>query len=430
MAPLWAIRDKHLATIWMSHGLIWLLGLTGIGIGWRRIRYSLAEENAAKEQLARSEERFRSLSESSPIGISQNDTDGRCLYTNLRWQSIAGLTLGESLGDGWLHAVHPDDRKIFIREWKSCILEGREYLGELRFMRPDGAIRYVRAHAVSVFSDDGESTGYVGTIADVTELKAAQEELARARKLESIGLLAGGVAHDFNNLLGVILGNINLVQMYLDNQCEAAGPLAEAAKAAGQAGTLTKQFIILATRGEPNTGPERVEELILSAAGSALSDSDIELRHFFPEDLLSVEVDGNQMSLAFFNLIVNAAEAMPQGGVMKIAANNLDVSQSRPINNTAMRLRGYVKISISDQGVGIPREHLDKIFDPYFSTKGKYNQKGIGFGLAVAQSIIVKHGGYIEVESEVNKGTIFYVTLPAFLEEGKAAARREMINDE
>lgn len=413
MAPLWEVRDRFLLIIWLSHGLIWLLGLTGITLGWRRISRSLAEQREAEEKLAKSEATFKTLSNSSPIGVFLNDADGHCLYTNPRWQTITGLSIEGGLGESWTKAVHPEDREAVVSRWRECVEETREYIHEFRLARPDGEVRWVEARAACVFSEKGQFDGYVGTMTDVTQQKAAQEELIRSRKTEAIGILAGGVAHDFNNLLTVILGNINLAQACLDKESCAARPLGEAGKSVELAGKLTRQFLALSAGQELMKSPERVEELLLGAADLALNGSNVECLHSFSEDLWYVEVDRAQISRAFSNVIVNAKEAMLQGGVIRIGAENINVLSDRLMENVLVQEGRYVKISIRDEGVGIPRENLEKIFDPYFSTKSTYNQKGLGMSLAKTRLVITRHEGYIGAESEVNSGTTFHIYLPA-----------------
>jgi PAS domain S-box-containing protein len=270
----------------------------------------------------------------------------------------------------------------------------------------DGTERILADSGAPIRDREGKIIGVVLVFRDITEKQKMEEELQKVEKLESIGLLAGGIAHDFNNLLMAILGNITLAKMYARPEDKVLERLEEAEKAGLRAKELTQQLLTFSKGGAPAKKTALIQELIKDSASFALRGSNVRCEFFFPDGLWPAEVDEGQISQVINNLIINAAQAMPEGGVIKVRAENLTV---KPEHSLPLKEEKYVKITIEDQGTGISKEHLPKIFDPYFTTK----QKGSGLGLATTYSIIKRHDGYITVESELGKGTSFYIYLPA-----------------
>jgi signal transduction histidine kinase len=248
---------------------------------------------------------------------------------------------------------------------------------------------------------------------DITERKRVEEELLKARKLESVGILAGGIAHDFNNLLGIILGYISLAAMNLPPEHPVLRLLAEAERATMQAKDLTQRFITLSSGGSAVKLCCSIAEMVRSQADTALSGSQIEAGYDLPEDLWQVEIDPDQMRQAIHNVIVNARDAMPRGGTMRIEAVNIEVTGRGNGLGLPLEDGRYVRISVKDSGIGIPEEDLHKIFDPYYSTKDRGSIKGMGLGLTTAFSIVSNHGGIISVESGPGAGTVAHIHIPA-----------------
>ena len=242
------------------------------------------------------------------------------------------------------------------------------------------------------------------------DLVAANELLVQERlqvaRLESIGTLAGGIAHDFNNLLTGIMGNIGLVKTYISPSDATFEMLDEAERAALRARDLTRQLLTFARGGKPIKKPINTFELIKESAEFALRGSKTKLELSLPDDLWPIEADEGQVSQVINNLVINADEAMPSGGTLKIHAENLAFKKT-----TALPLQSgnYVLIDIKDSGIGISPEHLQRIFEPYFTTK----QRGSGLGLTTAYSVVKNHGGTITAESVQKKGSTFHIYLPA-----------------
>ena len=252
----------------------------------------------------------------------------------------------------------------------------------------------------------GRVEGVIEHVRDVTEAKRAQEERLRLSNLESLATLAGGIAHDFNNILTAIMGNIGLAGLELDNANRSRERLSAAETACLQAQKLARQLLTFAKGGAPVKRLVAVEKLVTEAAAFTGRGSEAKTALSFPEQLWPVEADPGQISQVFQNLLINALQAMPTGGTIKVQGENLAVQAG---SNLPLAPGRYVKISVEDEGVGLPADYLTKIFDPYFTTK----QKGSGLGLTTAYAIVKNHQGHIAVASKLGAGTIFQVYLPA-----------------
>lgn len=232
------------------------------------------------------------------------------------------------------------------------------------------------------------------------------------QKIESIGVLAGGIAHDFNNLLTAIMGNISLAKMGTTHGNEVFNLLSHAEKASLRAKDLTQQLLTFSKGGAPIKKVISIAPILKDSAATALRGSNVECEFSLPDDLWPVETDVGQINQVIHHLVVNAQQAMTDGGVIKISGENKSIGQERSIYGLSLlNGRTYVKIAFQDHGLGIPEENLNKVFDPYFTTK----PGGSGLGLATTFSIIKKHEGFIEIESEVGVGTTFHIYLPASL---------------
>ncbi len=232
-------------------------------------------------------------------------------------------------------------------------------------------------------------------------------------KLESVGILAGGIAQDFNSLLSVIIGNISLARMEVPPGEKVYDLLLESEKASCQAADIAEKLITFSEGGWLVRREERLAGLLQDVIGSLFFSSGILWHTDLPADLFSIFVDEGQFKQVLCNILHNAADAMPDGGELRIRARNITVDKDE---NPALKPGKYVKVLIKDRGRGIPKKDIDKIFDPYFSTKNSVNQKGMGLGLSICYSIIRKHGGWIKVESEKGVGTSVHIYIPAFSE--------------
>lgn len=271
-------------------------------------------------------------------------------------------------------------------------------------------IGQVEVRAYPIFDESGQVIMAIEHIRDITERKKLEEERVKSQKLQSLGVLAGGIAHDFNNILTGVMGNISLARMMAQPDSKLAGRLEEAEKATQRAGDLTQQLLTFSRGGEPVKKSADIKQLAMDSVSFVLRGSNVRCDFSLPDDLWPVEVDAGQMNQVFNNLVINADQAMPEGGIIRVLAENTVIGQEKlPILPEGR----YVKVSILDQGTGIPESNLGKIFDPYFTTKAKGN----GLGLATVYSIINKHGGLITVESPAGIGAAFHFFLPAAKQE-------------
>lgn len=246
-------------------------------------------------------------------------------------------------------------------------------------------------------------------IKEMRERKKMEKEIIKAKKLESINILARGVAHDFNNKLTAILGNISLAKNHLNPEDKSYELLTRAENSVIQASELTYKLSTYAKSSTPAKRTTSIVGLIKDAVNNSLSGSNVVCEYSIPDDLWQIEVDEIQMDQVFRSLTSNTVEAMPDGGKMKITAENILVDDKKQL---PLKPGKYIKISVVDHGAGIPGENLQKIFDPYFTTKRLNDQHGVGFGLAVCHSVIQHHRGCLTVESEVGIGTTFHIYLP------------------
>jgi len=265
----------------------------------------------------------------------------------------------------------------------------------------------------SSFPDAGGGTtgGIVCMARDISERKKLEEEVLKSKKLEALGLLAGGIAHDFNNLLSAIMGNISLVQNILGVAENKQEFLTKAEEASLKAANLAGKFVTFSPGGWLYRKEITLSTILKNVSASGLPGKNIDYDIEIPADLASIFADEEQLTQVVENLLLNAADSMPGGGKISLRAKNTTVKAEAIL---PLKEGEFVKILIRDKGSGIPPENIDKIFDPYFSTKERMSRKGMGLGLTVCYSIMKKHGGHITVESKEGQGTTVILYVPVF----------------
>jgi PAS domain S-box-containing protein len=361
-------------------------------------------------ELKKSEEKFASVFQCSPalIGLSDLDT-GEYLDVNQTFCQALGFTKDEVIGKKAKDLVRLDPafRDRVIAEMRQT---GSIRNEEAVIHKKDGQPLPVILSAEVISLQDRMVN--LTTAIDITHQKQAEAELSRMHRLRSLGTLAGGIAHDFNNLLMAIFGNLNLMEEELGPH-HPLHPLAqETARSIDRATRLTKQLLTFAKGGEPLREVTSLTSLVEKTVSFDLAGSSVKPRFTFPDDLWLADIDPGQIQQVVANLTINARQAMPQGGTLTLAMRNL--TQTTVPEETPAR---FVELTMTDQGRGIPEDHLQRIFEPYFTTK----PDGNGLGLATAHSIILKHGGKINVRSTQGKGTTFTILLPAARQQTAAA---------
>jgi PAS domain S-box-containing protein len=400
---------------------------------------NVTEEKRILEALEKREREYRFLFEESPVSLWEEDLSGVKRYVEeLKMEYIGDLhkylmknpaELEKCLGLIKVLRVNKAGLEIYGIEDKNQPprLEDTFYeesygpFIEALCAVSEGASRYQNIIwrkkvtgekillALRMIAAPGHERTYdkvLVSLTDITENNRIEEKLAKADKLESLGILAGGIAHDFNNILSAIMGNISLAGMEAINP-EVRDMLKEAEDAVDKARGLTQQLLTFSRGGAPIMKPANVQEIIEEMTRFSLRGSSVKYEFDFVDDLEFARVDEGQIDQVVNNLVINAVQAMPKGGTIYIQGRNVEAAR---VNTIPHENGKYIEIGIRDTGTGIEPGIIGKIFDPFFSTK----ENGNGLGLSSCYSIIKRHGGFIEVNSELGKGTLFLIYLPAY----------------
>ncbi len=375
------------------------------------LQLEINERKQAQNILAEEKERLAVTLASIGEGVIATDTKGKVTMINRVAEKLTGWSLRDSLGRPIADIFNifdkdaPDMRKNPVK----TVLETSkivEVAGETILVDKSGGEAVISANTAPIYDRTSRLIGTVLVFRDITEAKKIEKELFKMQKLESVELLAGGIAHDFNNIMTAIMGNIDLIKL----QSNPEGPTYEKLKAADsavkRAQALTRQLLTFSKERVPLKTLTSISELLQETVNFTLSGSNVEARVSISPNLEAVECDADQISLVFNNILINAQQAMPDGGVVEIKAGNLKITDR---DGRSFKPGRYVEIIIRDNGIGIGEDELPKIFDPFFTDK----PRGSGLGLATSYSIIKKHNGDILVESEKGKGTVFYIYLPS-----------------
>jgi len=351
------------------------------------------------EVLSNSENRYRTLFEQSPLGVYLYNKDLIITNCNDRMSQIINSPKDKIIG---LDMNNIKDLKFF--EIMKRGISGETVQQEGYYEATTSNRSLWLSLSVAPLKDKNHNViGAIALVEDRTDVRKASEQITTAQRMESLGILAGGIAHDFNNILTAILGSLSLAKYYETDNADLLGILTDAEAASNRAKDLTHQLLTFARGGEPVTKLVNIGKLVNESSAFALTGSNIKLNFNIPDDIWFVEADERQLNQVFNNLVINAQQSMPEGGHININIENYEATKNR------FKKGKFIKISISDQGIGIPKEHKLKIFDPYFTTK----QKSTGLGLSTSHSIVEKHDGFITMDSEVGVGSTFNVYLPA-----------------
>ncbi len=334
-------------------------------------------------------------------GVIATDEDERIILINDVATKLIGYSRKETLGKFLNEVLYIIDDKTSER---LIITAPQKVLSNFILVTRDLEEIPVSIHSLPIKANEDLLRGRIIIFQDITEKQKTEQELSRTEKLESLGVLAGGIAHDFNNILAAILANIQLALIKQQKNEENKKYLMHTVEITRKASELTKQLLTFSKGGAPVKKDASLNELIQDTAKFVLRGTKTKAIFNFVENLWGACIDEGQISQVIHNLVLNAKQAMPKGGIIRILAENVVID-----SHSHFQTGKYVKITVKDEGIGIPKEIIPKIFDPFFTTK----KEGNGLGLATSYSIIKKHNGYIEVESQVDTGTSFIIYLPA-----------------
>ena len=383
---------------------------------------ALQQARESRHALAEEKERLAVMLRSIGDGVIASDLDGNILLINNVAETLTGWPRDEAIGrplTAVFQNVDPETRKR-LENSLATVSAASETSGVRRssiLVSRDLSERPIEDCLAPLRDADGHTVGMVLAFRDITDALRVQEQRANAGRLASLGLLAGGIAHDFNNILMAVMGNISMVRSATPQGAAASAALAEAEQACVRARQITWQLLTFSKGGVPVRKTVDLTRVLDEAATVALRGSDVTCTFDVAPNLWSIEADGTQLVQVFTNLLINAQQAMPHGGVVTVRAENVFELQRRSEHGLRVDPGAYVRITTIDQGIGIPKEHLPRVFDPYFSTK----QRGSGLGLATAYSIVRQHAGLIDVRSEPGRGTTIEIHLPAM----RPSERRE-----
>jgi PAS domain S-box-containing protein len=352
-------------------------------------------------------QRFKTVIDKAQFGVVLGHWGGQIEYVNEFFAQLHGYTPDELTGKN-ISLFHTEEQMLHIDLIARTLREKGAFTAkEVWHKRRDGSVFPTTMSGNVVIDEETKQSIIFTTAIDISRHKQMEESLQKTQRLESVSMLAGGIAHDFNNILMAILGNVTVVKHVLDQKDRVIETLDKVEKVVLQACHLTKQLQAFSKDGSPQKTVVSLEELLVNNVMFALSGSNVKCDFSLPQGLWFIDADEGQMTQVINNLVINAAQSMPDGGMIKIEAENVNIIDGERMY--LLKPGRYVKLSLKDSGTGIHTDDLGRIFDPYYTTK----ENGSGLGLSISFNIIRKHGGTIEVESQKGIGSTFSVFIPA-----------------
>jgi two-component system, cell cycle sensor histidine kinase and response regulator CckA len=380
--------------------------------------YQQIQIHRIRRQLSNQEEMFRLITENAEDLITVVDRNGKRLYDSPGYNKL-GYSIEELGKDPLPEQVHTEDREALIAARKETFRKGVGPRVEYRFQRKDGEWRFLESTPSPVRNSKGEIENVVIVSRDITERKQAEEllrrrdeQLRQSQKMEAVGRLSGGIAHDFNNLLGVIIGYSESMEFRLAPNDPMRKSVEEIRKAGERAAALTSQLLAFSRQQVLQTQIVDLNALVGDMGNmlKRLIGSHIDLKTKLAADLANVKADQSQVEQVIVNLVVNARDAMPEGGKLRIETSNIDVNENLASTFPSLQPGPYALLTVTDTGTGMDAETRRHIFEPFFTTKGP--GKGTGLGLATVYGVVKQSGGSVVVESEPGKGSTFKIFLP------------------
>jgi len=391
--------------------------LSSLGLSNVKLARILAERERLLSDLRQSEARYRRIVTTATEGVFVVDRDFQFTFVNSRMAELIGYSSEEMLGRRVEFIMHPEDLAEHFRQVEDR-KQGKGAVYKRRFMKKDGAVVSVIISASPVTGPDGEFDGSMGLVTDITdylrvdeERSRLQEQLYQARKMEAVGTLAGGIAHDFNNLLAGIMNGLSVLEIEKSVKLEHMEYLSEMKALCSRGADLTRQLLGFARQGKYEAQPMDLNAAVdRMAAMFGRTRKDVTMDRELSAEIPAIKADKAQIEQVILNLLVNAGQAMPDGGRISLRTDTqaLSAEDAEPFGINPGR---YVRLSVVDTGIGMDAETKERIFEPFFTTKEV--GRGTGLGLASAFGIVKNHGGAIKVESEPGKGATFTISIPA-----------------
>ncbi|TET86437.1 MAG: PAS domain S-box protein [Desulfobacteraceae bacterium] len=394
----------------------------------KELRQEVAERKRAEEVARENEQRFRHLSENSPEIIYTLGNDGAFTYVNPAWEKVLGHKAAEVIGKYFIDFVPEEDAKKYVRLFKR-IRDKKKTLTDVTgtFIHKDGSVRLFNLSGATNLDSEGNVKGMVGLLKDITEQQRLQTQLQQAQKMEAVGTLAGGIAHDFNNILSAIIGYSELTLLEVAEGTKVKQNLTEVLRASQRAKDLVKQILSFSRQNEEELKLVEVKVIIKEALKllRASLPATIEIRQQIDPNAGIIEADPTQVHQLMMNLCTNSAAAMgEEGGLLEISLMKVDIDTPSTTMILDIEPGSYLRLSVHDTGHGMTPEVLERVFDPYFTTKEK--GKGTGLGLAVVHGIVKRHRGGITLETTPGKGTAFHIYFPRVQQEIEAVETAEV----
>lgn len=368
-----------------------------------RVRAELARKKA--------DDRFRTLTTLSPVGVFLTDEEGLVEYVNGALAEMLHMKPDDAFGRNWIKGIHVDDRQKLLTAWEKAYASKENLEMELRMQSKDHAVTWVLVQASPLHVGDNPG-GYVGAVTDITERRLAEEQLRQVQKMDAIGQLTGGIAHDFNNLLAIVQGNLELLRERAPADERLSGLINAAHGAARRGATLNQRLLAFARRQPLAPNPCDINQVVGDMAGLFIRTlgENVHLQSHFAEGLWPTNIDSNGLETAVLNLAINARDAMPDGGTLVITTANRTYDEGRPPPDPDISFGEYVLLRVTDFGTGMDQETLEKAFDPFYTTKGM--GKGSGLGLSMVYGFARQSGGTAIMESAVDQGTSISLLFP------------------
>jgi two-component system, cell cycle sensor histidine kinase and response regulator CckA len=424
--PHISLWQSHVTTISFTTFLT-ILAVYAVGRTLRLLNVKLEGDIVERERITKalqhSEARYRSLFERNRAGVFRSTQQGRFLDCNQAFSELFGYTREELLKLP-AHVLYPGGKEERDARLASFLKKRQEKDMEICYLRKDGSLVWVIQNVVEVKDEDGSDVTE-GTLVDISERRNLEEKLRQSQKMEAIGRLAGGIAHDFNNLLTVIEGYSRMLMDHLKNDRAAHGQVKKIEEAAERAASLTQQLLAFSRKQVLQPRVINLNSLVenLGSLLQRLIGEHIDLQTITAPNLGQVQADAVQIEQVFMNLVLNARDAMPEGGRLTLETGNVDLDKSYAADHPGVSPGPYVMLAVSDTGAGMTPETQARIFEPFFTTKEL--GRGTGLGLSMVYGIVKQSGGHIWVYSELGHGTTFKVYLPRTEQAAETVSARQ-----